>query len=898
MTSMLAAPNSRSLLQLVSLARNDSLLLETALVHLEGLSVVGITEQWSMSACLFAHKLGWVSFFSQCCTANPIEGNLDCKGLLGLTSNARTWRVDNAVLVQAEAFNRLDRVVYERGQDIFRRQVTDMAAATDLDQSRLHLYKEAQSHSGAQQSDAHRSGSTNRPTHRPISPRYWAKAPEVLDESNQALNRYHPEASLAVKPLGIVIFAAGEHEIAKAMKSAASIRRVAPTLEGSPVHITLVTDMVGIAGTQDMARAGCFDRAINAFGNTPIIQEVADNIKVLEDGKSIRASDGFPFMIIRQAKQMALRMGLALYDRAITVDADTYFCDAEALQVLAGRAKTASLVATSYARREKCLEKISEAGFADVGHELNSGVLAFQVNPKMLRFVERWNNLHHTVRCNGQDQPALHLAYVEAKASDPNFVLSVITEDMDDIYVKRPSDMPYNCRARTVDDKGNKKDGRGQCASKTYAHCSIVHGHILADANLRGYQRRPASLTTTTRDIAVFVHVPKTAGHSIKDALLPWLAKQRHDSQRKNTDYRAMGITERGLDLWTIHGRNSTVMASAVQGDKMMGSVSSIVERKKSASKYEETWAKRLSSSVVGQGSLFYGAFSYGSCSYLTRAGGGLPCAYFTMLRHPIERLISEHNYCISVDWYGDETCCGPKGADDLRERGTAVGPDSSKAEAFVEYARARGNVLVAHFALSFEAADYLYKDHPVAWHDRPKGTRITPMEARRARQGDPNTSDLLTAKFMLSHHFSVVGLTERFDESVERMAKVLGGEELPLTLLDDPKIHAHDATTIADQTGYISKEDLTDKQIAKVQAAVSLDLELYDYAQKTFDAYPLSIWPEDWPVSKTKYVSPAGVKPTKTQMKAVARKKAASGHPRKPPISVGRPKRKKGGKK
>ena len=125
------------------------------------------------------------------------------------------------------------------------------------------------------------------------------------------------------------------------------------------MHITLVTDMVGIAGTQDMARAGCFDRAINAFGNTPIIQEVTDNIKASEDGKSIHGGDGLPFMIIRQAKQMALRMGLALYDRAVTVDADTYFCDAEALRVLADRAKTASLVATSYARRERCLEKIS-----------------------------------------------------------------------------------------------------------------------------------------------------------------------------------------------------------------------------------------------------------------------------------------------------------------------------------------------------------------------------------------------------------------------------------------------------------------------------------------------------------------------------------------------------------
>ena len=53
MTSMLAAPHSRSLLQLVSLARNDSLLLETALVHLEGLSVVGITEQVSQGVTAY-----------------------------------------------------------------------------------------------------------------------------------------------------------------------------------------------------------------------------------------------------------------------------------------------------------------------------------------------------------------------------------------------------------------------------------------------------------------------------------------------------------------------------------------------------------------------------------------------------------------------------------------------------------------------------------------------------------------------------------------------------------------------------------------------------------------------------------------------------------------------------
>ena len=148
-------------------------------------------------------------------------------------------------------------------------------------------------------------------------------------------------------------------------------------------------------------------------------------------------------------------------------------------------------------------------------------------------------------------------------------------------------------------------------------------------------------MTTKPTDIAVFVHLPKSAGRSVKDVVIPWMTKQRHDHEAVNSDLRKMGITELGLDLWKTATEN--------RADRMSTGLSSIIEHGQAgaAKKTETMWHDRLNSSAPGP--LFYGAFGMGTCDYLGPARAGRPCAYFAILRDPVDRLISEHNWCHEV---------------------------------------------------------------------------------------------------------------------------------------------------------------------------------------------------------------------------------------------------------
>eukprot|EP00622_Pseudochattonella_farcimen_P006743 FR742599.1.p1 GENE.FR742599.1~~FR742599.1.p1 ORF type:complete len:264 (+),score=19.47 FR742599.1:100-792(+) len=225
-----------------------------------------------------------------------------------------------------------------------------------------------------------------------------------------------------------------------------------------------------------------------------------------------------------------------------------------------------------------------------------------------------------------------------------------------------------------------------------------------------------------------------------------------------------------------------------------------------------------------------------GTCDYLGPARAGRPCAYFAILRDPVDRLISEHNWCREVKWIGDQTCSGPAGAGDLKRTVNAKGLSTSAG--FIAFANARGNVLLEHFAHSFALADFGYKDHPYAWHDRNAYNRITPMETRRNRQGDSNEADLAAAEFFLAHHFSVVGLMEEFETSVKRITKVLTGKEIPAEIFNLPEMHAHDSTQRNQTKGYVYRENLDEQALHKVRKAVALDLKLYAFAKKCFESF------------------------------------------------------------
>ena len=82
--------------------------------------------------------------------------------------------------------------------------------------------------------------------------------------------------------------------------------------------------------------------------------------------------------------------------------------------------------------------------------------------PHHSSYIIRWNHYHRTAHCNGQDQPALRLAIAEATSNDPTFIHAMLDAEIDPYYKTHPSGMPFNCRARDLDDNDNPQDDRGQ----------------------------------------------------------------------------------------------------------------------------------------------------------------------------------------------------------------------------------------------------------------------------------------------------------------------------------------------------------------------------------------------------------------------------------------------------
>lgn len=884
-TAMLAAPHGRSLPQLVSMARNSSLALEVAVRNLEHTEVVAVVEYWFASACLLAYELRWHALFEKCCEEGEAVARRrrTCAAFNG-HENARAWGASEEIVQLAARANMLDRALYVRGYERFSAAVAAMEreTGTTFGLPAMPLLPPIRALAGAG-ADSFEAASS-----------FWGRA-ALSDGQMVPVDK----DMLTVKPLGMVIFAAGRGELQKAFKSAASARRVSPQLEGAPLHITLVTDATGVENSFHFARAGIFDRVVSAFGRSSVLDEITNgfgspNAKGIGKERHtstmpVRSSRGllgmlgnrsvearalsvsrralrskhtslvsgisagsvrgdvaamrtmssgetninnYAFMTIREAKQVAIRFGVALYERAVVVDADTFFCDDQALTMLANAANGADVVTVSTARAPKC-EGYITSRYPRAGPEVNTGVLAFRSSEGALRLLERWTHHHRAERCNGQDQPAFRLAVAEATDEALQKPLVHLRLDIHEMQGGRrygASDKPFNCRVRPQGDEAKPRDPLGQCAAPTYAHCSILHGHLVSGTNLREpYHSKaaeaPARSSTHTRGVAVFIHIPKTAGRSVKEALLPWLQKVRSDDVEH--EKRRMGITERGLDLWWLR-----------EGD-----LKAIAEDAWSTSKVQQmegVWQGRLRKGPVRKGALYYGSCSGGACEYLAKQGGRR-CSYFTMLRDPIDRLISEHNWCVEVGWYGDQTCSGPNGADSLQQVASRRSSDRSAHAGFVRFARARGNVLVEHVAHSFTLADFAWGDHPMAWHDRDKGVRVTPMEARRARQGDSNLADLEVAKFMLANHFAVVGLTERFEESAQRVAHVLAGRELPESVLRDPSLHAHNAKDRDRKHSYLSREALSDVELKQVREAVHLDLLLYRFAVELFESRNMS---------------------------------------------------------
>ena len=292
---------------------------------------------------------------------------------------------------------------------------------------------------------------------------------------------------------------------------------------------------------------------------------------------------------------------------------------------------------------------------------------------------------------------------------------------------------------------------------------------------------------------AVFVHVPKCAGGSVKDAFV----------RRRKPPGAALA------PAW-LQARPRARGEAPLRTYEL-----SIVQRPRWDRDDVQDRVPRDDPDPVGPRAAvenLYGSFAWGACG---AAGFGARCAYYAMFRDPAARLLSEVRYCRRVD-FKDQTCAGPRGKGQLR---------SANATA---WARLKGDYVLEHFR-RFEA--------PRDWVDVETGARIgsraaegdawvTPVELRRRAAGAATADDLDRATRWLATDVAVVGLAARFEESLLLFGFVLGGAVVPEALT---RTRSHAAPDRGDGDG----ADV----LAAVRAAAPLDARFYAAAAALFDA-------------------------------------------------------------
>lgn len=322
-------------------------------------------------------------------------------------------------------------------------------------------------------------------------------------------------------------------------------------------------------------------------------------------------------------------------------------------------------------------------------------------------------------------------------------------------------------------------------------------------------------------------------------SLPPASASRRGSGRQRNSEWRRLrgGVTNAAAAGGTASG-------TAPPSRRLLMSIDTRLA-------WEREWTRERRAEYA----TIYGSYAAGACAAIDHsadygAGAALwngagPCAYYLFVREPIARLISEYNYCHAGN-FTDQTCTGRRGARHARSL-----------PGLAAWAEERGNVLLEHLlplaahdwrngvvhgaagdagSVAGGAADDRVRID-VPWRARDTATRVNPIETRRARQGPATRADLYVALSELRRRFAVIGLTERYDESLQMFAWALTGETLP------PKVYKTarsgggrrdkpGAKPVAGAPGprpgaLASLADLTDAEHARVHAAVALDLEL-----------------------------------------------------------------------
>jgi len=189
---------------------------------------------------------------------------------------------------------------------------------------------------------------------------------------------------------------------------------------------------------------------------------------------------------------------------------------------------------------------------------------------------------------------------------------------------------------------------------------------------------------------------------------------------------------------------------------------------------------KRMSGQEKRRYRLFTGHFPFGLHEYISQ-----PCKYITILREPVDRVISTYNHIKNVECMSKD--------EDFRKR----------------WEEARKMSLE-----EFVKSDILpYQSN----------YKVYCLADRAAEYGDCSVEDLERAKKNLREHFVIAGLTERFDETVVYIRRNLGWV-VPYYA----KMNVRE--------GGLQKEDLPEGTLRLIEEKNWIAIELYKYATELFN--------------------------------------------------------------
>lgn len=272
-----------------------------------------------------------------------------------------------------------------------------------------------------------------------------------------------------------------------------------------------------------------------------------------------------------------------------------------------------------------------------------------------------------------------------------------------------------------------------QKTPKRIRSCFCVPTTALLQCNVETIMRRLIHMSHQDKTL-IFLHIPKAAGSTLA------------------------AVIERQFDRHTIYN---------VRGDEVRESINEF---------------KNLSEDKRRQIKCLKGHMSFGLHNYLP-----LPATYITMLRDPVERVISHYSYVLRTPaHYLHKRVASAKMG--LREYvRSGLSPELSNGQ--------------VRLISGIKSVDSISGNNPVS-------------------------IDILNvAKRNLQDYFAVVGLSERFDESLILFKRILGWENV---------FYIKQNVAV---TRFSSQEVYDEETIDVIRNVNRLDLKLYDYAVRMFES-------------------------------------------------------------